>query len=59
MNREQAPDIWWSPEWGLIWSDDGQRTYHRTEGDRLVEFFRLPSHALYLAYGSCECMDAE
>lgn len=44
-NREQAPDVWWSYWLGLIWSDDGGRTYRRVEGDRVVEFFHLPWHA--------------
>lgn len=49
-NREQAPDVWWSPELGLIWSDDGGRTYGRLEDGREVEFFHLPSHAYSLDF---------
>jgi hypothetical protein len=43
-SREQSPDIWWSPEWGVIWSDG--RVYFRADGDRVAEFFHLPSHAI-------------
>ena len=37
------PQVWWSPELGLIWQDGN--TYRRTEGERVVEFFHLPPHA--------------
>lgn len=45
MNREQAPEIWWSPMWGLMWSDDGERSYRRVEDGRVVEFLHMPAHA--------------
>jgi hypothetical protein len=44
-NRDRAPDVWWSFELGLIWSDDAGRTYQRVEDGRVVEFFHLPWHA--------------
>lgn len=45
MSRQQAPEVWWSPELGLIWSENGGRSYQRAEDGRVVEFFHLPAHA--------------
>lgn len=54
MNRERAPEIWWSRQWGLIWSDDGH-VYRRVEDGREVEFLHLPRHAVALHYGAPVC----
>lgn len=56
-SREQAPDVWWSPELGLIWSDTGGRSYQRVEAGRVMEFFHLPAHAV--AFDSYGCVPDE
>lgn len=56
MNRERAPETWWSPEWGLIWSDDDY-VYRRAEGERVVEFLHLPRHAHPMEFLCTECGD--
>ena len=52
INRERPPKVWWSDVLGLIWSDNGGRSYWRVEGGRAVEFFHLPRHADPLGDGA-------
>lgn len=52
MSREQAPDVWWSPTWELVWSEDGGRTFQLQDG---AERFALPGDAMVLQDWSTGC----
>lgn len=45
---QRPPQVWWSPEWGLIWLDQWSSMYRRLDGGRAVGFFHLPAHAARL-----------
>ena len=59
MNREQAPDVRWSAELGLVWWDDETSSWRYVDGDRVRELFALPAHAhsyeSMLAVEGCCC----
>jgi hypothetical protein len=53
-----APLTWWSPMYGLIWSDDDERTYQLLEAGQAVERLTLPLDAVQLYEGTpCCCGD--
>ena len=59
VDRERAPDTWWSAQLGLIWSEDEGKTFRRVEDGRVVEFFHLPAHAHVLVDLSTGCCCGE
>lgn len=54
-NREEAPLTWWSPLYGLVWSDDEERTYLHVEQGQVVESFTRPAGAVALYEGPPCC----